>query len=210
MHLRPWSLPTDTLIKVSNIPLQKLTKHLEKWFFITPKDVATLSGTFPFDISYRKPVRVIINRPAGISPTEAHKYLIYNFYQETFPGVLKTVYNTRKDRFEAWTWRNGYFALIRDTRPPWISIPPTHEFTTEDAVSKKIRFLLQDNLSGIHLRSLTCFIDGEQLPYRFDRDRGWIEFTLPAGDAATGLHHVLIQISDRAENKREFRGLMGF
>lgn len=210
MYVRPWSISTDTFIKISDIPTKKILARLEKLFFIKRKDVASLSGVFPFDMSYRKPVRVVIKRPAGISRANAEKYFIYNFFDEAFPGVLKTVYNTRKDRFEAWTWRNGYFALIRDTRPPWVTIPPTHEFTTEDAVYRKIRFILQDNLSGISLRSVTCFIDGEQYPYSFDMDRGWIEFALPGGNATEGLHHILIRFSDRAQNKREFRGIFGF
>lgn len=208
--LRPYSLHYNTKIMITDRIPKEIEDSLEKTFSLNRHDILKIYALYPFDSAYRRPVKVTINRPQGITPAEAKNVFIYSFFEGTFPSSRPTIYNPKRDRFTAWTKTNGYFALIRDREPPAISIPPTHEFVEDAAIYRIIRFHIRDNLSGVDFRSVSCFIDGEAYPYRYDRDRRWLELKLSRAAVSEGLHHVLILCKDNSGNRSEFRGLFGF
>jgi hypothetical protein len=204
------TLNNDTLIRVSEVNPEGITRYLHEKFSITRDDILKLYSIFPHDIVYRYPLTISISRPLKTTPTEARGILIYHFFEGGYPKPLMTKYSARDDRFIACTRTNGFFALIRDTKPPTISLPPTHEFVQDIKIYRRLRFYTRDNLSGIQLQSINCYIDGELYPFSFDSDRKWIEFELSRNAISEGLHHVLIQCTDYSNNYGEFRGIFGF
>jgi len=208
--MRPYSLNHNALIRITDRIPKAIEHSLEKTFSLNRYDIQKIYALHPFDSLYRRPVQVTIKRPRGLTPAEAKNIFLYNFFEGEFPSSCPTTYDPKKDRFIAWTKTNGYFALIRDREPPAVSIPPTHEFVEDDALYRIIRFHIRDNLAGVDLRSVSCFIDGEAYPFRYDSDRRWLELKLSRAAVSEGLHHVLILCKDNSDNRSEFRGLFGF
>lgn len=210
LHYKPNTLYSDTLIRVREVSPDGIARYLHEKFSITRNDVLKVYSIFPHDIVYRYPLKITISRPLRTTPTEARGILIYHFFDGEYPQPLSTQYSIRHDVFMTETSTNGFFALIRDRKAPTIVLPPTHEFIKDIAVYRKMRFYTRDNLSGIQLTSINCYIDGELYPFRFDNDRKWIEFQLPRSAIERGLHHILIRCEDYSGNGGEFRGLFGF
>ncbi len=204
------TLHNDTLIRVGKVNPEGITRYLHEKFSIKRDDILKVYSIFPHDIVYRYPLTISISRPLKITPAEAKGILIYHFFEGGYPKPLMTKYSIRYDRFIACTRKNGFFALIRDKKPPTISLPPTHEFVQDIKIYRRLRFYTRDNLSGIQLQSINGYIDGELYPFSFDRDRKWIEFELSRNAISEGLHHVLIQCTDYSNNYGEFRGIFGF
>jgi hypothetical protein len=210
LHYKSNTLLNDTLIRVSEVNPEGIARYLHEKFSIIRDDILKVYSIVPHDIVYRYPLNISISRPLRITPTEAQGILIYHFFDGEYPQPLATKYSIRHDTFMTGTKTNGFFALIRDRKAPSIVIPPTHEFVQDIKIYRRMRFYTRDNLSGIQLNSISCYIDGELYPFRFDNDRKWIEFQLPRNAIARGLHHILIRCVDYSGNYGEFRGLFGF
>ncbi|MDY6967917.1 MAG: M23 family metallopeptidase [Spirochaetota bacterium] len=204
------SIYRDTLINVTDNFPKQLINSIAKSILIDPKDIIKIYQVSPSDIIHRKPVKILIKKPEEVSKIEVENILIYQFFKGKKPKPLKTEYNSKEENFTAVTRVNGYFALIKDTIPPGIYLPPTHEFYEDKEFYRKIRFSTYDNLSMIDKDSIECIVDGETFPFRFDNDRKWIEMSLPKRSITRGEHHILIKISDMASNQSVFRDLIIF
>lgn len=210
IQVYPGSLLQDTLMKVeSRITVPRLDDIIASGT-AGKADVSTVYTVYPFDSLYRRNVKVSIKRPESISREEAPNVLVYRFFDGTSPQGLVTKYDRGRDVFEAFTNRNGHFVLIRDRTAPAVSLPPIHEIVEDRNVKRIFRFRMYDNLSGVSLRSVRFFFDGERMPFDFNFDLGWAEVTLPRYVVDRGLHHVLITFADRCGNESVFRSLLKF
>ena len=210
LQYKPKTLYSDTLIRAREVSPDGIARYLHERFSITRDDILKVYSISPHDIVYRYPLNISISRPLMVTPTEAQRIVIYHFFDGQYPQPLPTKYSIRHDIFTTETKTNGFYALIRDRKAPAIALPPTHEFVQDVKIYRRMRFYTRDNLSGIELTSINCYIDGELYPFRFDNDRKWIEFQLPRSAVARGLHHILIRCRDYSGNDGEFRGLFGF
>ena len=210
VQIGPGALPGNCLVKAERLGRGELERRVLKITGSREGDISPLYALHPFDVTYNRPVRISLRRPAGISPAEARGILVYHLLDETYPSPLKTRYNRQRDAFEAVSTSGGYFLVLRDKVAPGIYVPPVHNFAADDGAVRKIRLAIYDNLSGVSLRSMRCFVDGERYPFRYEGDRNWIELALPKKRIGRGLHHVLVTFSDRAGNPSVFRSLLQF
>ncbi len=204
------SLYENTMLRVASMDVHPRLAEVMKAASIPAKDFFRVYSVYPHDQLYKRDAHISIRRPDGVGREEAGKIFVCRFYSGGFPAALDTRYSAGTDTFEADTPGNGNFVLVRDTRPPRIYLPPIHELVRDNGVYRRLRFHPYDDLSGVSLRTLRIFIDGERFPFEFDFDRGWAEVTLPRQAMSKGLHHVFIKCSDRAGNETVFRNLLMF
>ncbi|HON80429.1 MAG TPA: M23 family metallopeptidase [Spirochaetota bacterium] len=204
------ALLQDTLMKIAAHESVPRLDDLIASGSLQKNDVSDVYTVYPFDSLYRRNVKVTMKRPDFISRDEAEHVLIYRFFNGTSPVGLTTKYDKSRDVFEAETNRNGHFVLIRDRKAPVVNLPPIHEIIEDRNVKRIFRFRLYDDLSGVSLRSVRFFFDGERLPFDFNFDLGWAEVSLPRYVVDRGLHHVLITFADRSGNESVFRSLVKF
>lgn len=204
------ALGADTLLRVDAEKDFSRRREIAGAAEVPERDLFDVFSVYPFDQHYARDVTVSIRRPTGVSPGEARSVMMYHFFRDGLPSPLDTRYNRASDRFEARVRKNGHFMLIRDTTAPQVVLPPVHEFVRDEHYMRKMRFHLFDNLSGVSLRSVRFYIDGERIPYEFEFDRGWAEITLPKRQMTSGLHHLLVTLADRAGNETAYRNLLMF
>lgn len=210
MQVYPGCLTDDTLMKIESHESVPRLDDLMASGALQRADISTVYTVYPFDALYRRNAKVAIKRPESISRAEAENVLVYRFFDGTSPQGLITKYDSGRDVFEAETNRNGHFVLIRDRKAPEVYLPPIHEIVEDRNVKRIFRFRMHDDLSGVSLRSVRFFFDGERLPFNFNFDLGWAEVALPRHVVEKGLHHVLITFADRSGNESVFRSLLKF
>ncbi len=204
------SLEHDAMMKILVIPENETVKKLISAGIITAKDASVVYAVHPFDQLYRRNAHVSIKRPDFISKEEANNILIYHSFEHTGHSGLLTVYNRVKDSFEAGTRANGYFFLVRDSKPPLILLPPFQDCITDSGPFRVLRLYFADDLSGINSKSIWVFIDGMKYPATFDYDRNWAEANLPQKAISRGVHHLFVRVKDRANNESCARSLLAF
>ena len=161
-------------------------------------DILSVAALWPFDLVFDAPVDVSIK---GLREKNS---MLYHFYEGRPPRPLITTYNAQAGEYRAKGTSGGYYALLRDTAPPVISIPPTHEFMEDDGLLRKLRLEIYDGLSRLYEPSIECMFDGERVPCAYDNDRRWVEAALPLSAFDEGLHHLFLRCSDRAGNTAVF------
>ncbi len=201
------SLYNGTLLKVGAFVSPRIFNKIRKLSAVSKKDIFNLVSILPSDCVYKNYIKISFRKPKWISEKETENIFIYNYFEGRKPRPLDTKYNPQKGVFEALSRTNGYFALIRDRVPPRIFLPPTHEFCKDKGFYRKIRLYTSDNLSRIDKESIECIIDGETLPSKFDKDRKWIEISLPVESFSKGSHHIFVKLADRAKNQAVFRDI---
>jgi hypothetical protein len=204
------SVYADTLIGIEDIINPKTLDTLRESYRIPASDLLKIVSLVPNDAIYKKPIKISIKKPPGISEDDVPHVQIYQFFEGRKPRPLKTNYIAAKPEFTAECYTNGFFALIIDKTPPKIFLPPTFELCEDREIFRKIRLYTSDNLSGINKDSILCIIDGETYPSIFDEDRKWIEVSLPRQALAKGIHHIFAKAADTANNETAFRGLLTF
>ncbi len=152
----------------------------------------------PFDLQYAAPVEIAIKGPRG------RDILLYQFFEGRPPRPLPTSYIASRGEYRARSTAGGYFALIRDTVPPSISLPPTHEFMGDAGPYRKLHLAVHDGLSRLNESSIECMFDGESLPCAYDIDRRWVEIILPRAVFDGAYHHVFLKCADAAGNTAVF------
>ncbi|MDY6934053.1 MAG: M23 family metallopeptidase [Spirochaetota bacterium] len=201
------SIKGKRLLKVEISEKRGLLNKIKKISAVNREDILKIFSIYPFDIVYKRPITIQIQKPKGISDREVQNILIYRFFESRRPKPLDTVYNSERGVFKTLSLTNGYFILIRDRIPPRMVMPPTHEFCEDRSIYSRIRLYASDNLSRIDRDSITCLIDGESFPSKYDTARKWIEMNLPREAISIGLHHIFVEVSDRAGNQCVFREL---
>jgi hypothetical protein len=200
----------DSLIKIDDIINPKFYETLCETYGITASEIFNLISVLPNDAIYKKPIKITIKKPSGISDDDAAHIQICQFFDGRKPRPLKTTYVSAQSEFCAESYTNGFFALIIDKTPPKIFLPPTFELCEDREIYRKIRLYTSDNLSRINKDSIICIIDGETYPSIFDEDRKWIEVSLPKQVLTKGIHHIFAKASDTAYNEAVFRGIITF
>ena len=204
LRTAPRSLGRDTLMKMEQVPVSRMRE-------ICPPggmgaDPLAVCAVYPFDIAYDRAAHIAMKAPADGKGND-RRVGIYQFFEGKRPALLPTRYDAWRRRYEAASRVNGYFALMRDSSPPAVFLPPTHELVEDCGPCRALRFHAVDNLSGLDERSVRCYVDGEPWPGRYDRDRKWIELMLPREPLSTGVHHIMIDCRDIAGNRTVFRDL---
>ncbi len=207
MRTGPRALEGDMLMKIEELPADRL-KEISRAASVDKGDIIALYAVRPFDELFEKPVEVSIKCAASLNGADTRRISIYQFFEGKKPKPLASKYNAAQGRFEAQSRVNGYFALLRDVKPPDIIMPPTHEFIEAGAVFIKLRLFILDSLSELNTSSVECFIDGEPYPAKYDMDRKWIELKLPRRAVAGRMHHVMVMCADNAGNKAVYRNLV--
>jgi hypothetical protein len=202
------SVYADTLIRIEDIINPKIIHALHESYGIPGSDLFKIISLVPNDAIYKKPIKISIKKPSGISEDDAAHIQIFHFFEGRKPSPLKTNYVAFKSEFTAECYTNGFFALIIDKTPPKIFLPPTFELCEDREIYRKIRLYTSDNLSRINKDSILCIIDGETYPSIFDDDRKWIEVNLPRQVLTKGMHHIFAKAADTANNETVFRGLL--
>lgn len=206
VSISPGSVKGEMLMKAMELGTEKL-KEITHASISNGCDIISLYAVYPFDTVYARPVSISIKYPRKDKSDDHKKTSIYQFFEGKKPKLIKSAYNSRSKRFESASRINGYFALLRDDAPPEIIIPPTHEFIEDAGIFRRLRLYIIDRLSEVNTDSIECFIDGQAMPCEYDRDRKWVETTIPNPAAGT-IHHIMVKCSDNAGNVAVFRNLV--
>ncbi len=203
LNLKADSISNNTLMRIEELGAPELLK-IAGGFDPGAGNVVALYAVRPFDALFARPVEISLALPHGVSG-DLKKISVYHLFQGKRPKPLPTRYMPAMNSLTAKTRACGYFALIRDTDPPVISIPPTHEFIEDGHEYRRIRFYAGDLLSQCAPHSIECRIDGEPYPARYDPDRKWVEISIPRAALDGKSHHIVLRVSDWAGNRAELR-----
>ncbi len=197
IRLRKNSLRSDALLGLDALA-PEAARAVEGLGGIDEADLIAVCALHPFDLQFDAPVDIAVKGPRG------RDMMIYQLYEGRPPRPLPTSYIASRGEYRAYGTAGGYLALIRDTVPPAVSLPPTHEFLADEGPYRKLRLLVYDGLSRLRESSVHCMVDGESLPCAYDNDRRWVEVVLPRGVFDGGYHHVFLKCADNAGNTAVF------
>ncbi|MGV7929526.1 MAG: M23 family metallopeptidase [Spirochaetota bacterium] len=198
VRLRGDSLRADALVWLETPVSRDVARLAGGPGDMKESDLLAVCALHPFDLQYASPVDIAMKGPRG------RDIMIYQFFEGRPPRPLPTSYIASRGEYRARSAAGGYFALIRDTVPPVIGLPPTHEFLADEAPYRKLHLQVFDGLSRLNESSLECMIDGETLPCVYDNDRRWAEVVLPRAAFDGACRHVFLKCSDAAGNTAVF------
>ncbi|HSV96435.1 MAG TPA: M23 family metallopeptidase [Spirochaetota bacterium] len=197
VRLRSDSLRSDALLGLE-AAAPDAVRDIAGLGAVKEADLIAVCALQPFDLQYAAPVEIAMKGPRG------RDIMIYQFFEGRPPRPIPTSYNVSRGEYLGRSAAGGYFALIRDTVPPVVSLPPTHEFLAGEGPYSLLRLQVYDGLSRLDESSLECMVDGESLPCAYDNDRRLVEIVLPRTAFDGAYHHVFLRCSDSAGNTAAF------
>lgn len=181
-----------------NAALYKEMVQLEKR---DPYEFRGTGLTSKSDIYYISPTNLCLDKPAEITLRYAGSDYrkIAVFVRNGYNSVryLGRGYDSRKQQFQVTSRRMGEFFLVRDDAPPKI------KFRSRKRVrrNRPIAIRVSDRGTGLDLESVHLTVDGRQVAWDYNFDKGYIEILAHNKIWNRGSHVIHIRLQDKAGNK---------